>query len=76
MAVDLIKHFAPYLNPEKNKSAVDLMVGAPGWWISRAFALYLQRNRHRDISQIVLDKTTPMSETNAATIITPQKEQP
>lgn len=55
MTADALNHFAPWLQPHKHKSAVDLMCGAPGWWISRAIALFFQNRRGSDIAQIAKD---------------------
>jgi len=35
--------------------AVDLLVGAPAWWITRAVALWLQRRSGKDIAELVKD---------------------
>jgi hypothetical protein len=43
----------PWLEPLKNKSAVDLMAGAPGWWISRAAALWFHRRHDKDIEELI-----------------------
>lgn len=35
------------------KGAVYLMVGAPGWWITRAVALYFHKRKDKDIRELV-----------------------
>lgn len=52
MLADAIHHVAPFLNPYKHQKTVDLMAGAPGWWISRAIALAMYRTNDKDIFQI------------------------
>jgi len=42
-----------FIDPVKHKAAIDLMVGAPGWWVSRALALWFHRNRRIDIGDLV-----------------------
>lgn len=42
-----------FIDVDKHKSAIDLMVGAPGWWVSRAVALWFHRNRRIDIGDLV-----------------------
>jgi len=34
---------------------VDVMVGAPAWWITRAVALWMQRRQGKDIAEIARD---------------------
>lgn len=53
MGVDVLSHVTPFLNPEKHHAAVEMLVGAPGWWVSRAVALWLQKQQNKDIAQIV-----------------------
>jgi hypothetical protein len=56
MAADAINNaswLAPWIQPYKHKSAIDLMVGAPGWWISRAVALGLRKREGKDIVEVV-----------------------
>lgn len=45
----------PVLGPAINASAVDLIVGAPGWWVSRAVALWFQKRSNKDIAELVRD---------------------
>jgi hypothetical protein len=52
-AVQLLGEYWPRLHAEKHTSAVYLMVGAPGWWISRAIALWFQNRRDRDIGEVI-----------------------
>lgn len=55
MAADVLNHFVPWLQPYKHQKAVDLMTGAPGWWISRAVALWFYNRRGQDIAQLAKD---------------------
>ena len=45
----------PGIGAMVNSSAIDLVVGAPGWWISRAVALWFQRRSDKDIAQLAND---------------------
>lgn len=51
--VDMLMHHLPTLQADKHTAAVYLLTGAPGWWFSRAAALWLHRRRNRDAGQIV-----------------------
>lgn len=53
MLASVLEHFIPWLEPLKNKSAVDLLAGAPGWWVSRAAALWLHQRQNKDLGEIV-----------------------
>ena len=55
MLASLLQHFVPWLEPLKNKSAVDLLAGAPGWWVSRAAALWLHQRQNKDLGEIIRD---------------------
>jgi hypothetical protein len=50
---DMLNHFAEWTQPYKHKSAVDLLTGAPGWWISRAGALALRKRENKDIVELI-----------------------
>ena len=45
----------PTIGAMVNASAIDLIVGAPGWWVSRAVALWFQRRSDKDITELVKD---------------------
>ena len=45
----------PAIGAMVNASAIDLIVGAPGWWVSRAVALWFQRRSDKDIAELVKD---------------------
>ncbi|MDC8757513.1 hypothetical protein [Janthinobacterium fluminis] len=45
----------PTIGAMVNASAIDLIVGAPGWWISRAVALWFQRRNDKDIAEMARD---------------------
>lgn len=55
MAADAINNswLAEWVQPYKHKSAIDLMVGAPGWWVSRAVALGMRKREGKDIVELV-----------------------
>jgi len=48
----LVTH-APWLHAENHAKAVDLMTGAPAWWITRGIALWFHRRREMDIGEAV-----------------------
>ncbi len=50
--LQLLVTYAPALHAEAHAKAVDLMTGAPGWWISRAIALWFQKRRDKDIAEL------------------------
>jgi hypothetical protein len=52
-AVQLFAEFAPRLHAENHTGAVWLLTGAPGWWVSRAAALWMYRRRDKDAGQII-----------------------
>lgn len=45
----------PTIGAMVNASAVDLCVGAPAWWVSRAVALWFQRRTNKDIAELARD---------------------
>lgn len=45
----------PTVGAMVNASAVDLVVGAPAWWVSRAVALWFQRRSDKDIAELARD---------------------
>lgn len=53
LGVETLQHYLPAIQWAKHEGAVYLVVGAPGWWISRAAALYFHNRRDKDIGQIV-----------------------
>ena len=52
-AINNTSWLAPWIQPYKHKSAIDLMVGAPGWWVSRAVALAMRKREGKDIVEVV-----------------------
>lgn len=52
-AVHILMEFLPRLGANQHEGAVYLMVGAPGWWISRAIALWFQNRKGSDIGELV-----------------------
>lgn len=53
IAGDWLHSMLSFVDTVKHKAAIDLMVGAPGWWVSRAVALWFHRNRRIDIGDLV-----------------------
>ena len=53
--VAILVEYFPRLHAQDHTSAVYLMVGAPGWWISRAIALWFQNRHGKDIAQLIDD---------------------
>ena len=51
LLVDHVPSIATVLGPKP----VDLMVGAPAWWITRAVALWFQRRQEKDIAELARD---------------------
>lgn len=45
----------PGIGAMVNSSAIDMMVGAPAWWVSRAVALWFQRRSDKDIAELARD---------------------
>lgn len=60
MLASTLQHFVPWLEPMNNRSAVDLLAGAPGWWVSRAVALWFHNRRDKDIAQIIKRPNDPL----------------
>jgi hypothetical protein len=54
-AVAVLMEYLPRLHTDAHAGAVYLLVGAPGWWISRAVALWFQNRRGKDIAEMVHD---------------------
>lgn len=54
-ALSGIHHLQGWIDFHAHASAVYLMTGAPGWWISRAVALWFQRRNGKDIAELVKD---------------------
>lgn len=54
-ALQLLNMQFPLVGPTINPSAVYLVVGAPGWWISRAVALWFQKRSKKDIVELTKD---------------------
>jgi hypothetical protein len=53
LAVDTLMHYLPGIPFASHKGAIYLLIGAPGWWISRAAALWFQKRQDKDIGEIV-----------------------
>jgi hypothetical protein len=53
MAVGALANALPFLNAQEYPAAVYLMVGAPGWWVSRIIATTLRRREGRDIPEVL-----------------------
>jgi len=54
-AVAMLANYLPQIQADRYPGAVYLVVGAPGWWVSRAVALWFQRRGDKDIGQLVED---------------------
>ncbi|WP_211440910.1 hypothetical protein [Collimonas humicola] len=54
-AVAILMEYFPRLHADGHAGAVFLLVGAPGWWISRAVALWFQNRRDKDIAAMIND---------------------
>lgn len=52
-AVGALHSTLPFLGAVDHPAAVYLMVGAPGWWISRLIATTLRRREGRDIPEVL-----------------------
>lgn len=50
----------PTIGAMVNASAIDLVVGAPAWWVSRAVALWFQRRADKDIAELARDAKESM----------------
>lgn len=44
-----------FLHAADNKAPIYLLVGAPGWWLSRAVALWFHKRRDKDIGEAAKD---------------------
>lgn len=53
--LQLLITYAPMLHADSHAKAVDLMTGAPGWWISRAIALWFYRRQDKDLAEVIKD---------------------
>lgn len=51
-AVTVLMEYWPRLHADKHVGSVWLLAGAPGWWVSRAAALAMYRNKDKDLLQI------------------------
>jgi hypothetical protein len=51
----LLTQYAGNIAAALGPKPVDLLVGAPAWWITRAIALWLQRHQDKDIAEIAKD---------------------
>lgn len=54
-ALSGITHLQGWIDFHAHASAIYLMTGAPGWWISRAVALWFQRRNGKDIAELAKD---------------------
>lgn len=52
LAVAMLASWWPSIPFADHRGAVYLIVGAPAWWITRAVALWLQRNDGKDIEEV------------------------
>lgn len=50
--VDILTNIMPWLSATHHTAPIYLMVGAPGWWVSRAVALWFKNRQGKDIEEI------------------------
>lgn len=53
--VDVVEGVAPWLMAVKHPHPFYLAAGAPGWWVSRAVALWFYKRQDKDIAQLAED---------------------
>jgi len=51
--VAVVNGLAPWLQAQSHPAPFWLASGAPGWWVSRAAALWLYNRRGKDLGQMV-----------------------
>lgn len=51
--VDVVNGLVPALKAPAHPAPFWLACGAPGWWVSRAAALWLYKRRDKDVGEIV-----------------------
>jgi hypothetical protein len=54
-ALKLLNMQFPQIGPMIDPSIIYLVVGAPGWWISRAVALWFKKRSKKDIVELAKD---------------------
>jgi hypothetical protein len=52
---EMLLHHVPKVAAALGPKAVDLLVGAPAWWITRAIALWFQHRHDKDIAELTKD---------------------
>ncbi|RAM61169.1 hypothetical protein [Herbaspirillum rubrisubalbicans] len=55
LAFSLLVQHAAAVATVLGPKPVDLMVGAPAWWVTRAVALWFQRRQGKDIAELARD---------------------
>ncbi|MDR9850197.1 hypothetical protein [Herbaspirillum huttiense] len=55
LAFSVLLQHVPTIAAVLGPKPVDLMVGAPAWWITRAVALWFQRRQGKDIAELARD---------------------
>ena len=53
--VSVVEGLAPWLKAAQHPEPFWVASGAPGWWVSRAAALWLYNRRSKDIGELVND---------------------
>lgn len=54
-AVAVVNGLAPWLMAAEHPAPFWLAAGAPGWWLSRAVALWLYKRKDADVGEMVRD---------------------
>jgi len=50
--VDVVDGLAPWLKAAAHPKPFFVAAGAPGWWVSRAVALWIYRRQNKDIAEL------------------------
>lgn len=53
--IAVLANVAPWIQASTNTAPIYLLVGAPGWWISRAVAIWFHSRRGKDIGELYRD---------------------
>lgn len=63
--VDVIQGIAPWLLAAKHPHPFYVAAGAPGWWVTRAVALWFYKRQDKDIAELAHDAKTLKDEVRA-----------
>jgi hypothetical protein len=61
-AVDVVEGLAPWLMASKHPAPFWLASGAPGWWVSRAAALWIYQRRDKNLAELGRDAVAAVKE--------------